>query len=340
MKGVMKILIYGSGAIGSNLGGLLTKSGEDVTLLARGTQLDALKKNGLTIERDGHPPEVIAVKAVQPEEIIEQFDIIFVTLKSMQIEDAAENMMSYLAADGALVMIQNGLPWWYFEGVSLPRKNLKLKCLDPSGRLNKLIPLGCVIGAVIFKPVLQVAPGRILISETVAPKLVIGELDNKTTKRVQKISEIVNRAGLQTFISNDIRLDKWRKLMINLIWNPICAITQSSPGHVASSPYASNLVRTLIAEANSVLANLGIELEIDPEVELERVRNNFSQQPSMLQDVRAGRPIECDAIVNSVIEVAEIFSVPVPSLRVIAGLLDVINQSLMREKKAIQLVPV
>lgn len=331
----MRILIYGSGAIGSNLGGLLTQSGEDVTLLARGPQLEALRKNGLVIELADHPSQTIPVNALTASEIKGQFDIIFVTLKSMQIEAAAEDIMARLKPDGALVMVQNGLPWWYFDGVASKYAGSTLSCLDRAGKLKKLIPLERIIGAVIFKPVIQISPGRILISNTVPPRLLIGEVNNLLTPRIEQIVAMVNKAGLPAFASTDIRLDKWRKLMINLVWNPLCAITQSAPGYIAASPFAADMVRKLIAEGNAVLESLGLDLRVDPEKELERVKTNFTQQPSMLQDVRAGRSIECDAIVNSVIEIAEITGVQVPTLRSIAGILEVINQTLVREHKAI-----
>ena len=331
----MRILIYGSGAIGSNLGGLLTQSGEDVTMLARGPQLEALRSHGLVIEMADQPPQTIPVNALPGNEIKGQFDIIFVTLKSMQIEAAAEDIMARLTPDGALVMVQNGLPWWYFDGVPSTHAGKPLSCLDQLGKLKKLIPLDRIIGAVIFKPVIQSAPGRILISNAVPPKLIIGEVNNLLTPRIEQIVAMVNKAGLPAFASTDIRLDKWRKLMINLVWNPLCAITQSAPGHIAASPFAADMVRSLIAEGNAVLESLEIDLRVDPDKELERVKTSFTQQPSMLQDVRAGRSIECDAIVNSVIEIADITGVQVPTLRSVAGILEVINQTLVREQKAI-----
>lgn len=332
----MRILIYGSGAIGSNLGGLLTQAGEDVTLLARGAQLEALRTHGLIIERAGHPPETISVRALSAAEIEGQFDTIFVTLKSMQIEEAAEDMMARLTPDGVLVMVQNGLPWWYFDGIPSAYLGSRLQCLDRTFKLKKAIPLEKIIGAVIFKPVLQLAPGRILISDAVPPKLLVGEVNNEITPRIEKIAALVSKSGLQTFASKDIRTDKWQKLMINLIWNPLCAITQSAPGYIVANPYAVDMVRKLIAEGNAVTKSLGVAVTVDADKELERVKENFKQQPSMLQDVRSGRAIECDAIVNAVIETAEITGVPVPTLRVVAGLLEAINQTLVREQKAIR----
>ena len=137
----MKILIYGAGAIGSNLGGLLTQGGQDVTLLARGAQFAALKDQGLVIEREGIPDQHHRVKVISPAESSGQFDLIFVCLKAMQLEDSAADMVSRLTPDGALVMIQNGLPWWYFDGVSSQLSGVSIHCLDQKVMLKKYLPI-------------------------------------------------------------------------------------------------------------------------------------------------------------------------------------------------------
>jgi 2-dehydropantoate 2-reductase len=126
--------------------------------------------------------------------------------------------------------------------------------------------------------------------------------------------------------------------MMNLIWNPLCAITQSSPGHIVSSPRAEALVRELIAEGRSVAHGLGMPVVVDEDQEIQRVRNNLTQQPSMLQDMRAGRAIETDAIVNSVVELADLAGVPTPALRHVASLLEVLNQTTARTQAGIGLI--
>jgi 2-dehydropantoate 2-reductase len=120
---------------------------------------------------------------------------------------------------------------------------------------------------------------------------------------------------LPTEPTPDIRQAKWQKLMMNLIWNPLCAITQSSPGHIVASPLAADMVRLMLGEGSAVARSVGVSVQADPDAELERIRENFTQQPSMLQDVRAGRSIESDAIVNAVVDMARLTGVPVPHKR-------------------------
>ena len=331
----MRILIYGAGAIGSDLGALLSASGEDVQLLARGAQLAALQANGVTVEYQGQPSVQVPVKALSAEESSGRFDLIFVTLKSTQLAAAAKSIVSLLAPDGVMVMIQNGLPWWYFDGVESAHQGARLSCLDPDGVLQREMPLSKVVGAVIYRPVTQTAPGKIFLPKVMPPKLQIGEVDNQLSKRLQSIADLVSRAGLPTEATQDIRRAKWQKLMMNLIWNPLSSITQSSPGYIVQSTLAADIVGLMMLEGSAVARSVGIDLKVDPLAELERVRQNLAQTPSMLQDVRAGRPIEFDAIMNVVVEMAQLTGVPVPTLKSVAAMLDVLNAGVIRQGKGI-----
>lgn len=334
----MRILIYGAGAIGSDLGGMLSQSGQDVTLLARGEQLLALQSSGLRVNRPNQAEVSVPVRALDGEHAGGDYDLIVVTLKSMQLAAAAPDLIARLAPQGTLLMVQNGLPWWYFERHPSPWVGARIHCLDPEGVLSKTIPLDRVLGAVIYKPVTQLAPGRIFLPNIMVPKLIMGEVDNALSDRLQQVQSLFQQSGLDTEISDNIRLAKWQKLMMNLIWNPLCAITQSSPGHIVSSPGGEALVRQLIAEGRAVAYGLGMPVLVDEDKEIQRVRDNFTQQPSMLQDVRAGRAIETDAIVNSVVELAGLAGVPTPALRHVASLLEVLNQTIARNGVGIGLL--
>jgi len=331
----MRILIYGAGAIGSDLGALLSESGEDVQLLARGAQLAALQANGVTVEYQGQPSRQVPVKALSAEACRGRFDLIFVTLKSTQLADAAKSIVSLLAPNGVMVMIQNGLPWWYFDGIESAHQGARLPCLDREGVLQREIPLASVVGAVIYRPVTQTAPGKIYLPTVMPPRLQIGEVDNRVSERLQTIANLVSRAGLPTEVTQDIRRAKWQKLMMNLIWNPLCSITQSSPGYIVQSALAADMVGLMLSEGAAVARSVGIDLKTDPQAEIDRVRSNLAQQPSMLQDVRAGRPIEFDAIMNAVVEMANLTGVPVPTLKTVAAMLDVLNAGVIRQGQGI-----
>jgi len=326
----MKILIYGAGAIGGDLGGMLSLRGEDVTLLARGAQLQALQTHGLRVTRPNQPEQTIAVRAASAEQAGGGYELIVVTLKSMQLAAVASDLIDRLSPAGSLLMVQNGLPWWYFDRHPSAWSGARIGCLDPQGVLRDTLPLERVVGAVIYKPVTQTGPGHIFLPSVMSPKLIVGEVDHSLSPRLSAIQSLFQQAGLDTEVSENIRLAKWQKLMMNLIWNPLCAITQSSPGHIVASPQAEAMVRQLIGEGRAVAHRLGMPVQVNEDQEIQRVRQNLTQQPSMLQDVRAGRPLEVDAIVNSVVELAELTSVPVPGLRHVASLLEVLNQSITR----------
>jgi 2-dehydropantoate 2-reductase len=328
----MKILIYGAGAIGSYLGGLLTEAGHDVTLMARGAQLEALATHGLSVGCKGQADRFTRVIARARGDCRGPYDLIFVTLKSMHLEASAADISSLLASDGVAVMIQNGLPWWYLDGADSTLPGAHLSCLDRTGKLRLDMPLEKVVGAVIYKPVMQAEPGRIFLPDSASGSLVIGEVNNQKSLRLETIATLMSTAGLSTTTTQNIRMAKWRKLMINLVWNCLCALTQSTPGRIAASEKATVLVRNIIAEGLAVAHSVGMDLNLDADEELKRVAGNMDQQPSMLQDVRAGRPLECDAIVNAVVELASFTGMQVPTLNYIAACLDVLNETLKRDR--------
>jgi 2-dehydropantoate 2-reductase len=205
--------------------------------------------------------------------------------------------------------------------------------------LRAQIPLARVLGAVIYRPVTQIAPGKIFLPQIMPPRLWIGEVDNRMSDRLRAIADLVSRAGLPTEPTPDIRQAKWQKLMMNLIWNPLCSITQSSPGHIVASPRAADMVRQMLGEGSAVARSVGVTVQADPDAELERIRENFTQQPSMLQDIRTGRAIECDAIVNAVVDMARLTGVAVPTLQSVAAWLDVLNQAVIRQGQGIGFLP-
>ena len=185
----MRILVFGAGAVGGYVGGILTAAGADVTLVARGALHDALKQRGLILEgpKSGRP-EPIRVRVCRPGEEKPPYDLIFVGLKSHQIAGAAAHMVSLMAKDGMMLLGQNGLPYWYFEKLDSPHRGSRLESLDPDGTLAKSIPIDSVIGGVVNKPADLVEPGRIRLADQATDRLAIGELDNRITPRLKEIA--------------------------------------------------------------------------------------------------------------------------------------------------------
>jgi 2-dehydropantoate 2-reductase len=334
----MKTLVYGAGAIGCWLTAELTKANHDVCLLARGENLKNLQTHGVKYGEIGGEQFQVPVQCISPDSSDQNFDIIFVTLKSMQIADAAQDMVARLSPGGSLVMIQNGLPWWYFSGIDSPWRGRSLQSLDGDESLKKNIPIEAVVGAVIFRPVIKVGPTEYVLPQVPKSWLTIGEVDNQIRPRLLDIEKLVASTGFGVQVVQDIRKAKWQKLLRNIVWNTLCTIGQSPPGKYEAHPYGSEIVHLIMNESLAIANHLGIDLQINPVSELLSVKGDFRNNPSMLQDIRAGRPLESAAIIKVVIEMGEILNIPTPTLRMIALFLDVLNQSAQEEGGGIRVV--
>ncbi|HSE00267.1 MAG TPA: 2-dehydropantoate 2-reductase [Burkholderiales bacterium] len=326
----MRILIYGAGAVGGYVGGILAAAGADVTLVARGAQHDALKQRGLILEgpKSGRP-DPIRVRVCRPGEEKPPYDFIFVGLKSHQIAGAAAHMVSLMARDGMMLLAQNGLPYWYFEKLDSPLRGSRLKSVDPDGVLAKTIPIDAVIGGVVFKPSDLVEPGRIRLADQATDRLAIGEIDNRITPRLKAIAAAVEPAGLPVLVSDDIRLVKWRKLMSNGVFNPLAAITQSTHRQIGDFEPTRRIAQVMVDEVLAVAASVGVRPGTTADQMIEDVRKRVGILSSTLQDVRFGRELELDALINSVIDVGRLTGVATPYLEVASACAALLNRRIV-----------
>lgn len=333
----MKILVYGAGAIGGFFGGRLTLAGEDVMLVARGAQYEAMATRGLILEgpKSG-VPDPVKVRVCRPGEEKGPYDLIFVTLKSQQIAPVAQHLRSLVAKDGVLVFPQNGLPWWYFQGIASKWRDAPIKVLDPDGVLGRTFPQEMIIGGTALKPADLVAPGHVRLPDGDTDALVIGEIDNRITPRLEAIAAIATRAGWTGKVSDDIRKVKWTKLLSNAVWNTLGAITQSTAREAAAFPGTRPLAVALMREVVAVAGAAGTRLEIDAEARVADAAKRASLPTSTLQDVRAGRPLEMDAIVNAVLELALLTGTATPTLDVVAACVNLLNQRISEDRVAIR----
>lgn len=332
----MKILVYGAGAVGGYVGGILTAAGADVTLVARGAQFEALSKKGLTLEgpKSGRP-DPIRVRVVRPGEEKPPYDLIVVGLKSHQIAGAAAHMASLLARDGMILLGQNGLPYWYFEKLDSPLRGSRLKSVDPDGTLAKAIPIDAVIGGVMNKPADLVEPGRIRLADQQSDRLVIGELDDRVTPRLAAIKAAIDPAGWPVLVTNNIRAVKWRKLLSNAVFNPLGALTQSSARQIADFDPTRRVARRMMDEVVAVAASVGVTPDMSAEQMMEDVQKRVGILSSTLQDVRFGRELELDALVNAVIDVGRLTGVPTPCLEIASACAGLLNRRIVDDGVAI-----
>lgn len=337
----MRTLIYGAGAIGSYIGAILTAIGRDVTLVARGVQYDALSTRGVLLEGPHSGRDrPIPVKVCRPGEERPPYDLIFVTLKAHQIEPAAAHLARLLTPQTMLLFGQNGIPWWYFQGLASPLAGTRLQALDPSGTLASSFPLAAVIGAVVYKPSEQLAPGHVRMADSKDDALTIGEIDNRMTERLLRIAELIEPAGLPVRVTNDIRTPKWAKLLSNAVWNPLGALTQGTATQLASTPRTAVLARRMIEEVIAVARSVGVTLASDPGQVVGEASRRVSLAASTLQDLRAGRRMEIEVLVDAIIEIGALTGVPTPCLEVVGACADLLNRRVVDDRVAIAARPI
>jgi len=337
----MKILVFGAGAIGGYVGGILAAAGADVTLVARGAQYEVLSKKGLILEgpKSGRPGP-IPVRVCRPGDEKGPYDLIIVGLKSQQLAGVAAHLVSLLAKDGMLLLPQNGLPYWYFEKLDSPLRGSRLPSVDPDGTLAKTIPIDAVIGGVIFKPADLAEPGRIRLADQPTDRLVIGELDNRKTPRAEAIKSAIEAAGLAVQVSDEIRTVKWRKQLSNAVLNPLAAITQATHRRIAEFNPTRRYADLMVREVLAVAASVGVKLDATPEGILDDVAKRVAILSSTLQDVRFGREIELAALTNAVIDVGRLTNVPTPNLEIVAACAGLLNEQIVSDGVAFAPAPV
>lgn len=333
----MKILVYGAGAIGGYLGAILSAAGEDVTLVARGAQYEALSSRGILLEgpKSGRP-DPIKVRAVRPGEEKPPYDLVFVTLKSHQLASAAQHVRSLGGADAMFVFPQNGIPWWYFDGIESKFKGTQLKTLDPQGVLSRTFEARNLIGGIAFKPSDLVAPGHIRLADSDADSLTLGEIDNRMSERLQIIAAMASKAGWAGKPVTDIRKGKWTKLLSNAVWNTLGTITQATATEAAGFEPTAKLAVAMTREVIALAGAVGSPLDADPQALVAAAAKRVSLPSSTLQDVRAGRSLELDAILNALLEIGGITGVATPNLAVVAACANMVNQRIVQDGVAVK----
>jgi 2-dehydropantoate 2-reductase len=313
----VKICVYGAGAIGGLLGAHLARLGEDVTLIARGKHLAAMRAKGLRIAGASGRFVVKPRVTDDPAEVGPQ-DYVIVALKAHQVPAVAERMAPLLGPKTAVVTAANGVPWWYFHGFEGALRNRRLKSVDPDGRQWDLIGPERAIGCVIYPAAEIVAPGE--IRHVMNDRLSLGEPDGAKSKRATALSRALVAAGFKCPVKADIRTEIWVKLWGNVAFNPISALTGATLKAICGDPATRSVARSIMNEAERVAAKLGVTMPIGVERRIDGAGSVGEHKTSMLQDLERGRPIELDAIVGAVAELGDIVGVPTPMVDVIYAL--------------------
>jgi 2-dehydropantoate 2-reductase len=330
----MRICVVGAGSIGGLLAVKLEASGEDVTVIARGPHLAAIKQNGLRLI-EAERETVATVEATSALAEAGEQDLIVLAVKAHQIADVAPQIGKVLASGTAVLTAQNGIPWWYFlKGVDVHRGR-GLESVDPEGLIASHIPVDRLMGSVVYAAADIVAPGVIRHAE--GNRITVGEVDGLDTPRVRAISEALANAGFKSPISSDIRLEIWTKLLGNLTFNPISALTHATLAGICRYGLTRELAAEMMAEAKTVGEKLGTRVRISIDKRIAGAEAIGEHKTSMLQDVEAGRVLEIDALLGSVIELARLTGTPTPHLDTVYGLTKLLGERLRQAGTGLQL---
>jgi len=294
------------------LGARLARAGVDVTLVARGPHLKAMRESGLRVS-DGGAEWTVRVDATDDFAAMRGAGAVFVTLKAHSLPPVAERLAAALGPDAVVVSAQNGIPWWYFQRHGGELEGIHLATVDPGGVVANAIDPRRVIGCVVYPATSLVSPGVIRHAE--GERFSLGELDGSQSARILELSHVLVAAGLKAPVQQRIRAELWLKLLGNAVFNPLSALTRASLGAIAQSPLVANVVRSAMEEADAVARRLGIEIPVSIDQRIKGAARVGDHKTSMLQDLEAGRPMEIDAITGSVVELGDRLGVPVPHLR-------------------------
>jgi 2-dehydropantoate 2-reductase len=314
------VAIVGAGAIGGFLGAHLSRSGQEVILIARGPHLAAMRARGVTV-RSGQEEFTARPECTDDIGAIGRAEVVFLTVKAHAIPNLAPAIGDALSEAAALVCAQNGIPWWYFE-------DRHLESVDPGGVIARNIPFESVVGCIAYPAARVVEPG--VIEHIEGNRFSVGEPDGSKSARVLAVANMLATAGFKAPVQTRIRNEIWLKVLGNATLNPVSALTRATLVEIVTSPATRDLVRTLMEEVAAVAQTLEVELPLSIEKRMEAAAAVGEHRTSMLQDLEAGRPLEVDALLGAIVELADGAGVPVPSLRVVYGLTKLLDTAAHR----------
>ena len=317
----MRICVFGAGSVGGYLAGFLSRGGADVSLVARGDHLAAIRRDGLTVET---PDETINVRlpaSDQPATLGQQ-DLVLVTVKAPALPDVAAAIAPLLGPKTAVAFIMNGIPWWYFHATAGESNDRRIPALDPGGELWRVVGPERAIGAVFWPACSVPAPGVVRLLTGAGAGTVFGEPSNALTPRLEAIAASFRAATLPVTLSTDIRAVIWRKLAFNLSAGPLCVLTETPVNETHTEPALIACSGDILREAIALAAAMGVTLKMDIAAIAES-NKALAHRPSILQDLTAGRRMEIDALYGVPLDMARAAGVPTPLLDVLVGLIKV-----------------
>ncbi|QCP51739.1 2-dehydropantoate 2-reductase [Trinickia violacea] len=314
----MRTTVVGAGAIGGLLAAALARAGHDVSVLARGKTLAAIRANGIRIV-DGDNETSVAVDASDDAAALGVQDCVVIALKAQALPDIAASLRPLVGPDTTIVAAMNGLPWWFLDGVDGPLSGQTIEAVDPNGVVSAALPCAQSIGCVVHLSSSSDAPG--VIRRGRGNRLIVGASREPLVERARELTSALAAGGFDAVESGDIRTEIWAKLWGNMNMNPLSALTGSTADRLLDDPLTHALVLRMMEEAEAIGARLGLSTGMTPPERVAVTRKLGAFKTSMLQDMEAGRPLEIEPILGVFPELGRKLGVPTPYCDAVLGLL-------------------
>jgi len=315
----MKICIYGAGAVGGLVAGRLAQAGHAVSVVARGAHLTAIREKGLRIRSPEGKETSVPLQADSDPAKLGPQDYVFVAVKGQNLPEVAERIAPLLGKDTSVVTAMNGVPWWFFDRLAFGGGKLRLETLDPGGKLSQAMPTDRIVGCVIHLAASTPEPG--LISHNMGQRLILGEPGGRNTARTQSIVDALKAAGFNAEATGFIEKEFWVKLLGNVSFNPVAALTLASANRLIADARVKAYMVAIMREVLAIGRAVGVDADIDPEARIDMARRLGAFKPSTLQDMEAGKRLEIDGLLTGTLEVAQKAGVPAPFTESLDGLI-------------------
>lgn len=321
----MKICVVGAGSIGGLLAARLAPD-HQVTVIARGPHLAAIRAGGLRLVEEDGRESVARLAATDRIAEAGPQDLVILGVKAHQVADVVADLPALYGPETSVLTAQNGIPWWYFARHGGEHEGRTLESVDPGGTIARHLPVERVLGSVVYPAAEITAPGTVRHIE--GNRFSVGEIDGAETDRIARVSEALKAAGFKALVSSDLRTELWTKLWGNMSFNPISALTHATLEGICRFPAARELASGMMAEAQAVGEALGIRFRIPLAKRIAAAEAVGPHKTSMLQDVEAGRAVEIDALVGSVLELGRIVGLDMPRTGAVYALVKLLAEEL------------
>jgi 2-dehydropantoate 2-reductase len=326
----VRYAIVGAGAIGAYVGASLVRAGAEVVLIARGAHLTAMRRGGLRVI-SGQGEFTVAPGCTDVCADVGPVDVVIITLKAHQIEGMLGEIAHLVRPDTVIVSMQNGVPWWYFQQHGGPLEGRTLESVDPGGRLAAAFDPDNVVGCAVYSSTEMIAPG--VVRHIEGTRYTLGAPSGQVTRRLEKIAADFAAGGLKAPLTANIRVDVWTKLLGNVCFNPLSALTRSTLAELAGDALLAPTVRAMMTETLAVAAQLGVTLDVTIDRRIDGARRVGDHKTSTLQDIEAGRPLEVDCLIGAVVELGDLLGVDVATTRHVYGLTKMLDRSMRRPER-------